>query len=123
MEMVYNLDPPKSPRTEEESIDQMIRRLEHEVETKKRLLHLQSELDQLNAELQNNSTTKSQFVSDDVDNAVGVFSGDDDDYNVDEFLGDFFAAALHFDWSDRHKFVYSKRFIAGTAKTFLRVAS
>lgn len=55
-----------------------------------------------------------------IDNAVDIFSGDDQ-YGVRSFVADFEMVAEQFGWSDGLKAIFVKKYIRGTAKAFLRV--
>lgn len=109
-------------------LDERQMALEAEIEKKRKILQLQAELAQLNAEFANQNLHAAAapgqqaeprgFNQIDLDNAVNVFSGDDS-FGVNMFLNDFESAAQQFGWSDCQKAIFVKRYLRGTAKALV----
>lgn len=120
----------------EDDSEEELLRLEAEIQRKLRIIELRAELESLNAQSVQVPTinpinenvhippaahTTNHFAASnqDIENAVTIFSGDDS-HQIGAFVKEIESAAQQFGWTPIQTSIYAKRFVSGTAKTFLR---
>lgn len=117
-----NSDDGKEAVSEDEDGDDENEKQRKELEAK--MNELRKQMDKLKVQTKKEDRPKEvkakwQFHSRDVEDTVSTFNGSDH-FHITFWLDEFEQAAELFEWNPKQKFIYAKKLLRGSAKSFVR---